>query len=475
MAELLVERGLQRQTFRLQEDSTGNPLVKESVLPVTVQELRSMEPIVVWNMIYDVISSMPDAANTKTIGIVADCHTDMELGESYACMALGGGNLALFGSNTLYSFPDTHKEISAHFIDDTLVEDYLFPEFGRASEYWAAYTTSIGAMLHEIGHSFDLPHPEQPTPGDIMWRGFDYLNRMVATSEPHHGSVDPEIDVMPYWSVADANVLVTNEWISSQRILEIKILGNGQVTRVPDKAEYACGEQVILTATADLGWAFGGWQGDLTGNVQNPTIVITGDMEITAVFVQVGGQVVYLNSFQGLIGPEWSHSHTDTTPIGGRRFLGQFWNDDVTLTLNNMPPGETALISFDLYVINSWDGNGDPDRWSISANGAQLFQTTFSNVDEYDSRQSYPDPYPYGDHPAYSGAAEVDTLGYEYYGNSVYTLNFEAPIIAPTLHFVFSALNLLSLEDESWGLDNVVVMVKDKGSSSLFLPTVLDN
>jgi hypothetical protein len=185
-------------------------------------------------------------------------------------------------------------------------------------------------------------------------------------------------------------------------------------------------------------------------------------------------QLPYSEDFEGSVGPEWSVSSTDTTPFGNREFLGQFLNDNVTLTLTGLTPGETASISFDLYLINSWDGNVDPDLWTVTANGTQLFQTTFSNVDEFDNRQAYPDAYPGGNHPAYTGASEVDTLGYNnYYGNSVYRLTFEVPVTFSTLQVVFSASGLLSLEDESWGLDNVVVQVKDEGYS-LYLPSVLD-
>jgi hypothetical protein len=213
VAELLVDRGLPRETFRLQEDSRGTVVVEVKRLPFTVEEIRSMEILDLWFEIYALVSEGPDAVNTKNIAIIADCHADMEAGKSYACAALGGGNLALFGSNTLYSFPESYGEIEQHFLDSTLVEEYLFPELGRAPEYWAAYTTSIGAMLHEVGHSLELSHPPIPTSGDIMQRGFDYLNRLATTYEPHHGPIDPTADVMPYWNISDANALIVHEWI----------------------------------------------------------------------------------------------------------------------------------------------------------------------------------------------------------------------------------------------------------------------
>src|SRR5574337_608688 len=68
------------------------------------------------------------------------------------------------------------------------------------------------------------------------------------------------------------------------------------------------------------------------------------------------GPVVYRNGFEGAVGPEWSNASVDTTP-SGRRFLGQFGNDTVTLTLACLPAHRQVILSFDLYVIRSWVGN----------------------------------------------------------------------------------------------------------------------
>jgi hypothetical protein len=66
--------------------------------------------------------------------------------------------------------------------------------------------------------------------------------------------------------------------------------------------------------------------------------------------------MVYGNDFEGTVGPEWSKTSVDVTP-GGRHFLGQFGNDTLTLTLACLPAHVQATLSFDLYVIRSWDGN----------------------------------------------------------------------------------------------------------------------
>jgi hypothetical protein len=156
----------------------------------------------------------------------------------------------------------------------------------------------------------------------------------------------------------------------------------------------------------------------------------------------------------------WSTSQTDATPIGSRTFLGQFLNETVTLTVSELGGHSDVTVSFDLYVIQSWDGNGPagPDVWELSVGGiGPLLHTSFSNV--YFEDQSYPGPFPDSSHPAQTGAVEVNTLGYPLYGDSVYHLTFTLPHVESSLSIDFSAFGLASLEDESWGLDNVEVLV----------------
>jgi hypothetical protein len=159
------------------------------------------------------------------------------------------------------------------------------------------------------------------------------------------------------------------------------------------------------------------------------------------------GQRVYINDFENPEDPllEWSNPATDITPEGGRRFLGQFGSDTVELTLTDLPPHTSVTVSFDLYIIQSWDGNdfdGDPDIWDMSvADGPTLLHTTFDNQPEDpEHRQAYPDAFPGGDHPAQTGAAEINTLGYTFFGDSVYQLSFTFSHSSSSLILDFSGI-----------------------------------
>ena len=184
------------------------------------------------------------------------------------------------------------------------------------------------------------------------------------------------------------------------------------------------------------------------------------------------GTEVYFNDFEEAV-EEWSNYDTDVTPIGQRGFLGQFGNTTVSLNLTDLPAHAAVTVSFDLFIIRSWDGNNQetfygPDIWELKVrNGLTLLSTTFSNGD---SAQSYPDSYPGGEYPGYSGSSEQNTLGYWhpldwFEQDAVYQLSFTFEHSTDSLILDFSASGLQGVSDESWGLDNVRVITMEEGSN----------
>ncbi len=194
------------------------------------------------------------------------------------------------------------------------------------------------------------------------------------------------------------------------------------------------------------------------------------------------GPVVYANDFEGTVGPEWSNTSVDIAP-GGRRFLGQFGSEAVSLALTCLPAHELVIVSFDLYVIRSWDGNMitrpssgaivGPDVWGMSVDGGPtLLQTTFTNWPDFS--QAYPGAYPGGDYASQAGAAEINALGYTYVNlpmDAVYRLSFSSAHSAGSIQFDFYAAGLQPLSDESWGIDNIEVTAT--ALNRLYLPLML--
>jgi len=157
----------------------------------------------------------------------------------------------------------------------------------------------------------------------------------------------------------------------------------------------------------------------------------------------------------------------DSTPKGGRKFLGQFGNGGPKLQLTGLPPHNRVRLEFDLYLIRSWDGNDPiygPDNFRVAVeNGPSLLDTTFACAISA-ATQSYPFG-PGNPSPPLTGAAERGTLGYGF-GNyadldAVYHFSLGFAHQDSGLSLDFAGAGLQEVADESWGLDNVRVTVEE--------------
>ncbi len=212
---------------------------------------------------------------------------------------------------------------------------------------------------------------------------------------------------------------------------------------------------------------------------------------------------IYTNDFEGAVGTEWSMlplgqtqwvaPPTSVTPATQDQFLGELSNGMLALTLTNLPAHSQVTLSMDLFIIRSWDGNyasdaRGPDFWGYALNDIPSDPedptqwdsfTTFSNWHpDTGPHQAYPNTYPTGDYPARTGASENNTLGYTFdegqgpfAQDAVYELTTGTfAHSASTLTVAFGAVNLQSITDESWGIDDFeVVLDVPEPSGILFI------
>jgi Ca2+-binding RTX toxin-like protein len=199
-------------------------------------------------------------------------------------------------------------------------------------------------------------------------------------------------------------------------------------------------------------------------------VLLVGSSLISApAAAQDSGSPYYLNDFATSAGPEWSTQTVTKSPTG-ERFLGRFGVQEVTLTLENLPAESKVLeLEFDLYVMGTMDGSNTqygPDLFTFEVRDGERFQqTTFSNFNGPDN-QDHPGDYPTGSAAGGTGADRTDVLGYpkntpsQTYNDTVYRLNYRTEHVGTSVTFVFLA-ELRSKgafeQDESWGIDNVVV------------------
>jgi uncharacterized repeat protein (TIGR02543 family) len=90
-----------------------------------------------------------------------------------------------------------------------------------------------------------------------------------------------------YWAIAA--VPINPAQTGPTYDLTVNVVGNGTVTQDP-LPPYCVGDDtsVTLTATADPGWTFDGWSGDLSGSTNPETITMDGDKSVTATFTFTG-------------------------------------------------------------------------------------------------------------------------------------------------------------------------------------------
>jgi hypothetical protein len=87
--------------------------------------------------------------------------------------------------------------------------------------------------------------------------------------------------------VIAADTTLTATFVAAEFPLEVTIVGDGAVVRVPDRTLYALGESVIVSATPAPGWEFMEWGGDIGGSVNPDTVVVGDTVAVTVTFASV--------------------------------------------------------------------------------------------------------------------------------------------------------------------------------------------
>jgi uncharacterized repeat protein (TIGR01451 family) len=241
----------------------------------------------------------------------------------------------------------------------------------------------------------------------------------------------------------------------------------------------AAGQDVTVTVLLAIDLHF---EGDLTAAVAVAAAELDGittDNECSGGIGVARQRLAFAADGTAAPGAEWLGAAQSVSP-SGESFFGEFGTAPVRLSLAGLPAHNTLLVTFDLYVIRSWDGVGGddlgaqaiagPDTWQVGIAGEQPWLlTTFSNWD--DEWQSYPGTLSGGDRRADgTGAVARNTLGYRYGGaaqDATYHLAFGIAHSGDGVTLEFRAAGLQALGDESWGLDNVQVYALSRHYSLL--------
>jgi hypothetical protein len=252
-AEWMNHYGYGRKTFNLEFDKDGQ---------VVVHIVKGKKPADWYK--YDVANrgdlygtvtrevgaSLPDAPSVDCV-LISFSSVDPKTGKSLAYTALGGGKIALFGGACVYAFPDSLADVQKAFMDATPVDGKKFVDdsAGR-STMWGVASTSIGAMMHEIGHSMGLPHVIDGR--GIMRRGFDNFGRNFVFQDPpskrNKAPVKFKESETGYWSPVSAAALIPSVWLRVDKQPEVANAESPTVMLSPD------GKEFIITSPVGLGF-----------------------------------------------------------------------------------------------------------------------------------------------------------------------------------------------------------------------------
>lgn len=115
-----------------------------------------------------------------------DSHWDTEHKTITGHAALGGGGgdmrLAIFGSQSMHTYPTKLEEVVAAFTDCTPTDtDFVANDCNEAGSSWENANIGIGAHLHETGHLLGCPHQVN----GVMARDYTRLHRTFLTHEAY--------------------------------------------------------------------------------------------------------------------------------------------------------------------------------------------------------------------------------------------------------------------------------------------------
>ncbi|KAI4461067.1 zinc metalloproteinase-related [Holotrichia oblita] len=185
IAEKLYEDGFGRKTFQIENDEC---IIFRSNL--NYKSARKMNQEELWAYLgREIMRSKIGCGNKKYLGFLSctKYNGEKKLIQTYEDMikvteghiALGGGGLALFGSACLYTWPEKVEEVVRRFEDSTSVDKQKFMDDScYRSTYGTCFTTTLGSVLHELCHTFDLGH----THDGIMDRGFDNIHKFFVVT-----------------------------------------------------------------------------------------------------------------------------------------------------------------------------------------------------------------------------------------------------------------------------------------------------
>lgn len=251
-AEMMYAQGFGRRTFTLAPKVHIYKLTN-----LTVRDAHKMPGLELWSHTVQELRKLPRREDSIDVAVIS--FTAMDGGKVRGHTALGGERLALFGGGCMFTWPEGIWEIGRRLRDCRKLDSRKFfdDSAGRAAEMGrrACAATTIGALLHELGHCLSLPHPTRGASKGgrgIMARSFDYLDRLFVQS-----GLEEEL---PFWDRGSAVRLRYHQFLRLEGEAEMNRLrnirveeGNGQGNKEKELKFVREGGAVICRSSSGIG------------------------------------------------------------------------------------------------------------------------------------------------------------------------------------------------------------------------------
>lgn len=146
------------------------------------------------------------------------------------------------------------------------------------------FTPAALLDLNNNGNGTIASEPDSPTyePGQVV--------TLTATADPgwtfSTWSGDLSGSTSPITITMASDKIITGTFTQDQYTVSVTPPTGGTIGKDPDQSSYVYGEVITFTATADPGWTFAGWSGDLSGTTNPTTVTVDGNKNISATFTQ---------------------------------------------------------------------------------------------------------------------------------------------------------------------------------------------
>ena len=166
---------------------------------------------------------------------------------------------------------DDDKSVTAEFTAYDIVSDPNFSVSGGT--YTGAQTVTISTTTEDAEIKYTTDGSDPSATHGTIYNGSLNIND------------DTTLKAIAYKAgMTDSDVVTAEYVINYSLATSVSPSSAGSITVNPDKSTYKYGEQVELTATANAGYNFSGWAGDLSGTTNPESFIVDDDKSVTAEF-----------------------------------------------------------------------------------------------------------------------------------------------------------------------------------------------